>query len=76
MTVTVILKYFHYCLLSSEYTSKKLCVLFHAVDHLVNNAGVSGIPILIEDIHDLTKYNPIMVSYMFSLSIKKKNRVQ
>lgn len=33
---------------------------FGRLDHLVNNAGVSGIPILIEDIHDLTKYNPIM----------------
>jgi len=35
------------------------------VDHLVNNAGVGVVPTLIEDIHDLTKYTPIMVSYKF-----------
>jgi len=35
---------------------------FHAVDHLVNNAGVIGVPMLVEDFSDFTKYTQIMVS--------------
>lgn len=38
--------------------------VFHAVDHLVNNAGIT-IPGLIEDCSDITKYSPIIVSYWF-----------
>ncbi|WJX47933.1 11beta-hydroxysteroid dehydrogenase [Trifolium repens] len=33
---------------------------FGQLDHLVNNAGVGGDPILIEECSDVTKYNPIM----------------
>ncbi|GAU24816.1 hypothetical protein TSUD_157290 [Trifolium subterraneum] len=36
---------------------------FGRLDHLVNNAGVIGVPILIEDFPNFTKYTSIMVSY-------------
>lgn len=39
--------------------------MFHAVDHLVNNAGIGGIPKLIEDCSDATKYTSIIVSNCF-----------
>jgi len=41
---------------------KLVDLVFCAVDHLVNNAGISGRPVTVENMRDVSEYTAVMVS--------------